>query len=102
MGDGLGDENEIEDNASSILDAGYIVPNDKSKRAYSYKLKSADDAIFFKYTASSRSFAISYVAYWDIYPQTTGIIGGVNSNVIQLEVCEESQQVCKAIKEHNF
>ena len=26
----------------------------------------------------------------------------INSNVIQLEVCEESQPVCKAIKEHNF
>ena len=102
LGDGPDNENEIEDNAASIKDAGYIVPNDKSKRTYSYKLKSSDSAIFFNYIVSSNSFALSYVAYWDVYPQTTGIIGGVNSNVIQLGICKEGETPCKAIKEHDF
>jgi hypothetical protein len=67
-------------------------------------LKSYDSAIAFDYTASSRSFALRYVAYRDLagYPEMTGITGGVNSNVTQLGRCEEGEPVCKAIKEHDF
>ena len=98
----VGTEDEIADNANSIKAAGYIVPSDDSKRTYRYKLKSYDSAIAFDYTASIRSFALRYVAYWDPYPQMTGITGGVNSNVTQLGICEEWEPACKAIKEHDF
>ena len=100
----VGPEDEIANNATSIKAAGYIVPSDDSKRTYRYKLKSDDSAIAFDYTASSRSFALSYVAYRDLvgYPLVTGITGGVNFNVTQLGVCEEWESVCKAIKEHDF
>ncbi|MBT5750855.1 MAG: hypothetical protein HOI39_06990 [Flavobacteriales bacterium] len=100
----VGPEDEIANNATSIKAAGYIVPSDDSKRTYRYKLKSYDSAIAFDYTASSRSFALRYVAYRDLagYPEMTGITGGVNSNVTQLGRCEEGEPVCKAIKEHDF
>ena len=57
-----GEEDEIIENASNIIDAGYIVSNEDSKGPYRYKLKPYYGFMYFDYKATGSSFQLGWVS----------------------------------------
>jgi len=57
-----GQEDEIIENASNIIDAGYIVSNEDSTGTYRYKLKPYYGFMYFDYKATGSSFQLGWVS----------------------------------------
>ncbi|MDC1046597.1 hypothetical protein OAR18_03205 [Candidatus Pseudothioglobus singularis] len=57
-----GEEDEIIENASNIIDAGYIVSNEDSTGPYRYKLKPYYGFMYFDYKATGSSFQLGWVS----------------------------------------
>ena len=57
-----GEEDEIIENASNIIDAGYIVSNDDSTGPYRYKLNPYYGFMYFDYKATGSSFQLEWVS----------------------------------------
>ena len=57
-----GEEDEIIENASNIIDAGYIVSNEDSTGPYRYKLKPYYGFMHFDYKATGSSFQLGWVS----------------------------------------
>jgi len=57
-----GEEDEIIENASNIIDAGYIVSNEDSTGTYRYKLKPYYGFMYFDYKATGSSFQLEWVS----------------------------------------
>ena len=57
-----GEEDEIIENASNIIDAGYIVSNEDSTAPYRYKLKPYYGFMYFDYKATGSSFQLGWVS----------------------------------------
>ena len=57
-----GAEDEIIENASNIIDAGYIVSNEDSTGPYRYKLKPYYGFMYFDYKATGSNFKLEWVA----------------------------------------
>ena len=57
-----GEEDEIIENASNIIDAGYIVSNEDSTGPYRYKLKPYYGFMYFDYKATGSSFQLEWVS----------------------------------------
>mgnify|MGYP006144201815 CR=1 FL=1 len=89
-----GTEDEIANNPSSIIAAGYNVPNNDSKRAYTYKLRPFYGYSSFNYAASSNSFLISWIGYVDDM-EWVNITGGINSELLKIGPCRQSMEDCK-------
>ena len=96
-----GTEDEIADNPSSIKAAGYIVPNNDSKRAYTYKLRPFYGYSSFNYTASSNSFLISWIGYVDDM-ERVNISGGIKTELLKIGPCRRSDENCKAISGYDL
>ena len=57
-----GEEDEIIENASNIIAAGYIGPNESSKGPYRYKLKPYYGFMHFDYKPTDSNFKLEWVA----------------------------------------
>jgi hypothetical protein len=57
-----GEEDEIIENASNIIDAGYIVSNEDSTGSYRYKLKPYYGFMYFDYKATGSNFQLGWVS----------------------------------------
>ena len=57
-----GEEDEIIENASNIIDAGYIVSNEDSTGPYRYKLKPYYGFMYFDYKATGSRFQLGWVS----------------------------------------
>jgi len=57
-----GEEDEIIENASNIIDAGYIVSNEDSTGPYRYKLKPYYGFMYFDYNATGSNFQLGWVS----------------------------------------
>ena len=57
-----GSEDEIIENASNIIDAGYIVSNEDSTAPYRYKLKPYYGFMYFDYNATGSNFQLGWVS----------------------------------------
>ena len=57
-----GAEDEIIENASNIITAGYIGPNESSRGLYRYKLKPYYGFMHFDYKPTGRNFKLEWVA----------------------------------------
>ena len=57
-----GSEDEIIENASNIIDAGYIVSNEDSTGPYRYKLKPYYGFMYFDYNATGSNFQLGWVS----------------------------------------
>ena len=57
-----GKEDEIIENASNIIAAGYIGPNESSRGPYRYKLKPYYGFMYFDYKATGSSFQLGWVS----------------------------------------
>jgi energy-coupling factor transporter transmembrane protein EcfT len=96
-----GTEDEIADNPTSIEAAGYIVPNNDSKRAYTYKLRPFYGYSSFHYTVSSSSFLLSWIGFVDDM-EMINITGGINSELLKIGPCRRSGENCKAISGYDL
>jgi hypothetical protein len=77
------------------------VPNDDSKRAYTYKLRPYYGVASFNYTASSSSFLLSWIAYVDDM-ELVNITGGISSELLKIGPCRPSEEDCKVITGYDF
>jgi len=57
-----GEEDEIIENASNIIEAGYIVSNEDSTGSYRYKLKPYYGFMYFDYKATGSNFQLGWVS----------------------------------------
>ena len=57
-----GEEDEIIENASNIIDAGYIVSNEDSTAPYRYKLKPYYGFMYFDYKPTGSNFKLEWVS----------------------------------------
>ena len=57
-----GSEDEIIENASNIIDAGYIVSNEDSTAPYRYKLKPYYGFMYFDYKSTGSNFKLEWVS----------------------------------------
>ena len=57
-----GEEDEIIENASNIIDAGYIVSNEDPTAPYRYKLKPYYGFMYFDYKSTGSNFKLEWVS----------------------------------------